>query len=98
MRKLILILREAGHLVWQNKLWFMMPILVSLALLAFLVYTLGPTAMIFRVLAGVNRALTRRSLRSREGVSRSFVISLASPTALGVHLGLDVGHDFQTTL
>ncbi len=53
MRKLILILREAGHLVWQNKLWFMMPILVSLALLAFLVYTLGPTAMITFLYAGI---------------------------------------------
>jgi hypothetical protein len=53
MRKLLMILREGFHLVRRNKVWFLMPILVGLALLAFLVYTLGPVAMVTFLYAGI---------------------------------------------
>jgi hypothetical protein len=53
MRKFALILREAAHLVWRNKLWFLAPILLSLAFITFLVYTLGPAAVISFLYAGI---------------------------------------------
>jgi hypothetical protein len=53
MRKLLLILRETLVLVRNNKVWFLLPILVGLALLAFLVYTLGPVAMVTFLYAGI---------------------------------------------
>jgi hypothetical protein len=53
MRKLMLILRETLVLVRNNKVWFLLPILVGLALLAFLVYTLGPVAMVTFLYAGI---------------------------------------------
>lgn len=53
MKKLFLILQETYRLVRRNKVWFLMPILISLAVLAFLVYTLGPVAMISFLYAGI---------------------------------------------
>jgi len=48
-----MILREAVQLVRRRKVWFLMPILIGLALLAFLVYTLGPVAMVTFLYAGI---------------------------------------------
>lgn len=53
MKKLIFILREMGLLIRRNKTWFLAPILISLALLAFLVYSLGPVAFITFLYAGI---------------------------------------------
>jgi hypothetical protein len=53
MRKLVMILREAFRLIKRNKVWFLAPILIGLALLAFLVYTLGPVAMVTFLYAGI---------------------------------------------
>ncbi len=53
MRKLWHILREIYRLIWRNKLYFLLPILLSLALLAFLVFSLGPAALITFLYAGI---------------------------------------------
>ncbi len=53
MRKLALILKEMFRLIGRNKLYFLAPILISLAILAFLVYTLGPVAMVTFLYAGI---------------------------------------------
>jgi len=53
MRKFVLILREAAHLVWRHKAWFLAPILLALALIGFLVYTLGPAALVSFLYAGI---------------------------------------------
>ncbi len=53
MRKLMMIMKGAFHLIRRNKVWFLMPILLGLALLAFLVYTLGPVAMVTFLYAGI---------------------------------------------
>lgn len=53
MRKLVLILREALHLVRRNKTLFLLPILAAFAVLAFFVYSLGPVAMLTFLYAGI---------------------------------------------
>ncbi|MFH1470014.1 MAG: DUF5989 family protein [Pseudomonadota bacterium] len=53
MRKLLIILRETWRLIMRNKLWFLAPILIGLALLAFLVFSLGPAAMVTFLYAGI---------------------------------------------
>lgn len=53
MKKFLFILREMLRLVARNKLYFLLPILASLALLGFLVYSLGPTVFITFLYAGV---------------------------------------------
>ncbi len=53
MRKLLLILRETLRLLGRNKLYFLAPILIMLAVLAFLVYSLGPVAVITFLYAGI---------------------------------------------
>jgi hypothetical protein len=53
MRKFLFILREMGRLVWRNKLWFLAPLLLCLAFVVFLVYTLGPAALVSFLYAGI---------------------------------------------
>lgn len=53
MRKLLLILSETWVLIRRNKVWFLAPIFIGLALLAFLVYSLGPVAMVTFLYAGI---------------------------------------------
>lgn len=53
MRKLFYILGETWRLLMRNKLWFLAPILVSLAFLAFIVFTLGPAAFVTFLYAGI---------------------------------------------
>lgn len=53
MRKAWIILRESLLLVRRNKAWFLAPLLLTLALLALLVYTLGPAAVISFLYAGI---------------------------------------------
>lgn len=53
MKKLIYILREMFRLIARNKLYFLLPVLICLALLGFLVYSLGPAALVTFLYAGV---------------------------------------------
>jgi len=53
MKKLRLVLREMLHLIWKEKLLFLLPILVALALLAFFVYQLGPAVIVSFIYAGL---------------------------------------------
>lgn len=53
MRKTWIILKEGLLLVRRNKAWFLAPILISLALLALLVFALGPAAVISFLYAGI---------------------------------------------
>jgi len=53
MRKIWYILRQMFSLIGKHKLAFMTPILVMLALLAFLVYYFGPAVVITFLYAGV---------------------------------------------
>ncbi|MDD4939499.1 MAG: hypothetical protein PHE18_05665 [Candidatus Omnitrophica bacterium] len=53
MNKVIYILMEMAHLIKKNKFYFIAPLLVALALLAFLVYYIGPSVIISFIYAGV---------------------------------------------
>ncbi|MDD5629594.1 MAG: DUF5989 family protein [Elusimicrobia bacterium] len=53
MNKLVLILKECFHLIRRHKLYFLMPLLITLALLGLLIYQLGPTVVISFVYAGI---------------------------------------------
>lgn len=53
MKKILFILREMGHLIRKNKLYFLSPVLIVLALLAFLVYYIGPAAIVSFIYAGI---------------------------------------------
>jgi hypothetical protein len=53
MKKLFLILREVFRLIRRNKAYFLAPILILLGLLAILVYTVGPSAIVAFIYAGI---------------------------------------------
>jgi hypothetical protein len=53
MEKVIYLLREIFFMVKKHKLYFLAPILVMLALLALLVYYIGPSVIISFIYAGV---------------------------------------------
>jgi hypothetical protein len=53
MRKIWFILKEMGHLIRTHKLYVISPILVTLAILAFLAFYLGPTAVLTFLYAGL---------------------------------------------
>jgi len=53
MKKIVLLFSEMIKLIKNNKLYFFAPLLIMLILLAILVFTLGPTAMITFIYAGV---------------------------------------------
>ena len=52
MRKIWYIVKEMGYLIRTRKLYFIAPTLIILALLAFLVYQLGPSAILTFIYAG----------------------------------------------
>lgn len=51
--KFFYILKEMFHMVKRHKLYFLVPIFIILALLAFLVYYIGPTVIISFIYAGL---------------------------------------------
>lgn len=51
--KLFYILREISYLIRKHKLYFLAPLFIMLALLAFLVYYIGPTVIVSFIYAGV---------------------------------------------
>lgn len=53
MRKLFLILKELFLLLRENRLYFLAPIFLALALISFLVYYIGPTIIVSFIYAGV---------------------------------------------
>lgn len=53
MNKVVYILKEMGYLIKKHKLAFLAPILIVLALLAFLVYYIGPAVITTFIYAGV---------------------------------------------
>jgi DUF917 family protein len=53
MRKIFFILNEFMVLMRENKTYVLAPILIALALLSFLVYYVGPTAIVTFIYAGV---------------------------------------------
>ncbi len=53
MKKILYIFKELFFLVRKHKLYFLAPIFFLLALLAFLVYYIGPAAIVSFIYAGV---------------------------------------------
>jgi hypothetical protein len=53
MNKVVYMLKEMGYLVKKHKLAFLAPILITLVLLAVLVYYIGPAAITTFIYAGV---------------------------------------------
>ena len=53
MANFLYILRETLHLVKKHKFYFLLPILIALALLAFLAYQVGPAVAISFIYAGL---------------------------------------------
>jgi VIT1/CCC1 family predicted Fe2+/Mn2+ transporter len=53
MNKVKLILKEVFFLVKKHKYYFIAPILIVLAILAFLVYYIGPAIIVSFIYAGV---------------------------------------------
>ncbi len=53
MKKIAYILKEMCYMIKRHKLYFIAPILIVLALLAFLVYYIGPSILISFIYAGI---------------------------------------------
>ena len=53
MKKIRYILKEMGYLIKRHKLYFLAPILLTLALIAFLVYHIGPAVIVSFLYAGI---------------------------------------------
>ncbi len=51
--KFFYILKEVSHMIWKHKLYFLAPLFIVLAVLAFLVYYIGPTIIVSFIYAGV---------------------------------------------
>lgn len=53
MRRVLYIVGQMGHLIRAHKVYFIAPICIVLAILAFLVYYIGPAVIISFIYAGV---------------------------------------------
>jgi hypothetical protein len=53
MRKLLFIVRECRDLVRRHRLYFLLPILIVLAVLSFLVFQIGPALILSFIYAGL---------------------------------------------
>ncbi|MDD5730482.1 MAG: DUF5989 family protein [Candidatus Omnitrophica bacterium] len=53
MKKLLYIFKELFHMIKKHKLYFFAPIFIVLAILAFLVYYIGPGVIISFIYAGI---------------------------------------------
>lgn len=51
--KLFYILKEISYMVKKHKMYFLLPILILFAILAFLIYYIGPAVMYTFIYAGV---------------------------------------------
>ncbi len=53
MRKVVYILKEMFRMIRKHKMSFLAPLFIILALLAFLVYYIGPAVIVSFIYAGV---------------------------------------------
>ncbi len=53
MTKIGYILKEEFYMIKKHKIYFLAPILIILALLAFIVFYIGPSAIISFIYAGI---------------------------------------------
>ena len=53
MRKIAYLLKEMIFMIKRHKLYFLAPILIILAILALLVYYIGPAAVVSFIYAGI---------------------------------------------
>ena len=53
MRKTVYVLREVWRMIKMHKMYFIAPTLICLAMIAFLVYYVGPAAMVSFLYAGI---------------------------------------------
>ncbi len=53
MKKIRYILNEMLYMIKKEKLFFIMPILIILTLLAFLIYHIGPSIIVTFIYAGI---------------------------------------------
>lgn len=53
MLKFTYILKEALYLVKRHKIYFLLPILITLAVLTFIVFYIGPSIIISFIYAGI---------------------------------------------
>ena len=53
MKKIFYMLKEMFYMIKKYKFYFFAPIFIILAILAFLVYYIGPTAIVSFIYAGV---------------------------------------------
>lgn len=51
--KIVMLMKETFYLIKKHKFYFLAPIFITLTLLAILVYTVTPNAMITFIYAGV---------------------------------------------
>lgn len=52
MKKILYILKEMMYLIRRHKLYFLAPVLIVLAFLAFIVFYIGPSVIISFIYAG----------------------------------------------
>lgn len=52
-KRVVYIIKEMLFMIRQHKLYFLAPVLFILAVLAILVYTMGPTAIVAFLYAGI---------------------------------------------
>lgn len=53
MKKILYILKEMLHMIKKEKLFFLLPIFITLALLTFLIYHIGPAIVVTFIYAGI---------------------------------------------
>jgi hypothetical protein len=53
MAKLLFVLREMWRMIRRHRMYFIAPLLITLALMAFLVFYLGPAAIVAFLYAGI---------------------------------------------
>ncbi len=53
MKKIIYILKEMFHMIKKHKIYFLAPILIILALLALIVFYIGPSVIVSFIYAGI---------------------------------------------
>ena len=53
MSKISYILKEMGHMIKKEKMYFIAPILILFAVIAFLAYHIGPAIIISFIYAGI---------------------------------------------
>ena len=53
MNKILYIFKEMGYLIKKEKMFFIAPLLILLAVIAFLAYHIGPAVVISFIYAGI---------------------------------------------